>query len=60
MHTSKGAEGGLNSLESRYLQTGSYTKARLNEKLVGPTVLDKTRRNIGLMSADLNVMCCYV
>jgi len=58
MHISKGAEGGFNSLEGRYLQTVSYTKIRLNEKLVGRKVLDKTRRNIGLMTAVLNVMGC--
>jgi len=48
MHTSKGAEGGQNALEGRYLQTVSYTRTRLNEKLVGRTVLDKKKRNIGL------------
>jgi hypothetical protein len=56
MHTSKWAGGGLNSLEGRYLQTVSYKTARLNKKLVGRTVLDKTQRIIGLLIAVLKVM----
>jgi hypothetical protein len=47
MHTSKGVEEGLDSLEGRYLQTVNYTKAPLNDKLVGLSVLDKMQRNIG-------------
>jgi hypothetical protein len=56
MHTSEGAGGGLNSLEGRYLQTVSYTKARLDNKLVGHTVLDKTQGNIGWLTTVLKVM----
>ena len=56
MNTSKCAGGCFNSLEGRYLQTVSYTKARLNNKPVGSTVLDKTQRNIGLVIAVLKVM----
>jgi hypothetical protein len=46
----------LKSLEGCYLQTVSYTKARLNNKLVGHTVLDKTQRNIGWLTTVLKVM----
>jgi hypothetical protein len=58
MHISKRVEGGSNSLEGRYLQTVSYTKAWLNKIFVGRTVLDKTRRIICLLIAVLNVMGC--
>ena len=55
MHTSKGAEEGLDSLEGRYLQTVTYTKTPLNDTLVKLTVLDKMHRNIGLLTAVLKV-----
>jgi len=58
MRTSKGAGGGLNSLEGPYLQTVSYKKKQLNIKLVGRTLLDRTEINIGLLIAVLKVMRC--
>jgi hypothetical protein len=53
MHTSKGAEEGLDSLEGRCLPTVSYTKAPLIDKLVDLSVLDKMQRNIGLLTSVL-------
>jgi hypothetical protein len=56
MHTSREVEVGLNSLESRYLETVIYTKAQLNNRLVGHTLLDKTQINTGLPIAVLKAI----
>jgi len=48
-------QGGLNYLESHYLQTLSYLK----EKAVGGTNLSKTQRMISLLFAVLRVMSLF-
>jgi hypothetical protein len=54
MHTLELAEVELDSIEGSYLQTVNYTKARFNNKPVSRTLLDKTQRNIGLLTAVLS------
>ena len=47
--------GGLNSLESRYLQTVITLKVRLNNTIKWSYQCAKTPRNIGLLCAVLKV-----